>query len=198
MEFLGAAGILGKARSIVSSIRGLVQRDSESSSSSTKGDLSCSEDEIKDLEKPADQPDYSTRQRDDMLIIDRRCAMITRDYPPPIPPLAYGNLTARMPYVLTRHYADGKLILQVERVKHHGYFEARRENGRLILNLLTLDGKCCHGVCEDNEELELEDDLQLVEDKEVSEEDERKEYQETVMDCDYLGRQDGYAIEVVA
>jgi hypothetical protein len=192
MEFLGAAGILGKARSIVSSIRGLVQRE-YSESSSTKGDLSCSEDEIKDLEKTADQPDY-TRQHDDKLMIDRRCAM-TRDYPPPIPPLAYGNLTARMPYVLTRHYAHGKLILQVERVKHHGYFEARRENGRLILNLLTLDGKCCHGVCEDNEELELEDDLQLVEDKDK---EESEEYQETVIDCDYLGRLDGFAIEVVA
>lgn len=221
MEFLG------KARSIVSFICGLVQwllsrttslpspmqtpkespphqyclqpdHDSKTSSwSSINGAesvafLSSSKEEMiaKDMEKP----DYSTRKQ--------RFA-VKREYPAPIPPLAYGNLRARMPYVLTRHYGDGKLVLRVERVKHHGYFEARRENGRLVLNLLTLGDKCCNGVCEDSEE-RGEDRLQTVnEDIEYSEEKieedyQRKEYQETVMD--FQGRLDGYAaaIEVAA
>ena len=151
---------------------------------------------------------FWSSSKDEMIItkaMEKQRFAVKRDYPPPIPPLAYGNLRARMPYVLTRHYGDGKLVLRVERVKHHGYFEARRENGRFVLNLLTLGDKCCHGVCEDSEDREvLEDHLQTIhEDTEYSEEkmeedDQGKEQQETVMD--FQGRLDGYAaaIEVAA
>ncbi|KAL5559203.1 hypothetical protein UlMin_035414 [Ulmus minor] len=60
-------------------------------------------------------------------------------YPPPLPSLAQtGNLLARTPWVLTKHYRDGRLILEGEKLKRHEYFEARRENGRLILNLVSM------------------------------------------------------------
>ncbi|PKI56622.1 hypothetical protein CRG98_023005 [Punica granatum] len=54
-------------------------------------------------------------------------------YPPPIPLLARSaNLQGRMPWVLTRHYDHGKLILREEPVRHHEYFEAYREDSRLF------------------------------------------------------------------
>ncbi|KAE8077359.1 hypothetical protein FH972_015930 [Carpinus fangiana] len=225
MEFLG------KVRSMVSFICGLMQWLSRTTSlpspmqtpkespshhslqpdvvvdhhSSKTSSLSPSESSC------SDSVAFWSSSKDEMIItiltkdMEKQRFAVKRDYPPPIPPLAYGNLRARMPYVLTRHYGDGKLVLRVGRVKHHGYFEARKENGRLVLNLLTLGDKCCHGVCEDSEDREvLEDHLQTIhEDIEYSEEkmeedDQRKEYEETVMD--FQGRLDGYAaaIEVAA
>ncbi|KAF9682558.1 hypothetical protein SADUNF_Sadunf05G0121400 [Salix dunnii] len=70
-----------------------------------------------------------------------------KKYPPPIPLLARtGNLPGHMPWILTRHYIDGKLVLVEERVKHHEYLEAHRENGRLVLNIVPLDDEitCSH------------------------------------------------------
>jgi hypothetical protein len=199
--------VLGEDRSIVSFICGLVQWLSRTTSlpspmrtpkespshhslqpdvvdhhSSKTSSLSPSESSW------SDSVAFLSSSKDEMIItknMEKQRFAVKRDYPPPIPPLAYGNLRARMPYVLTRHYGDGKLVLRVERVKHHGYFEARRKNGRLVLNLLTLGDKCCHGVYEDSVAREvLEDhDLQTIhEDLEKSQEkmeedDQRKEYQ---------------------
>ncbi|KAK3012144.1 hypothetical protein RJ639_012143 [Escallonia herrerae] len=72
-----------------------------------------------------------------------------KEYPPPIPLLAQtGNLPSRMPWILTRHYIDGRLILKEARLKHHEYFEPTRENGRLILKLIPIDNRieCCHSI----------------------------------------------------
>ncbi|XP_062100740.1 uncharacterized protein LOC133806662 [Humulus lupulus] len=66
-----------------------------------------------------------------------------RHYPPPIPMVAArtGNLGggAMPPWVLSRHNKDGRLILKGHRAQHHQYLECHRENGRLIVNLVTID-----------------------------------------------------------
>ncbi|KAM2225616.1 hypothetical protein PS1_019882 [Malus domestica] len=98
--------------------------------------------------------------------------MIKTEYPPPIPLLAQtGNLQGRMPWVLTKHYnySDGRLVLKGERVKHHEYFEALRENGRLILNLVPLDNNAII-CCEHQETIHEEEDVEK-EDLFVDEED---------------------------
>ncbi|OWM90232.1 hypothetical protein CDL15_Pgr006553 [Punica granatum] len=62
------------------------------------------------------------------------------ELPPPIPLLVRtANLRGRMPWVMTRHYGHGKLILRVEPVRRHEYFEVYRGNGRLLLDLISLD-----------------------------------------------------------
>ncbi|KAG8660426.1 protein FANTASTIC FOUR 1-like [Manihot esculenta] len=118
-----------------------------------------------------------------------------KKYPPPIPLLARtGNLPGHMPWNLTRHYSNGRLILKEQRVKHHEYFEAYRENGRLILNLVPLDDtvRCCHSVYDEEEEIELQD-LELVEEEEteetydnIEEEEEETEADEQTEDDKYL------------
>ncbi|KAJ4839927.1 hypothetical protein Tsubulata_008561 [Turnera subulata] len=107
-----------------------------------------------------------------------------KQYPPPIPLLARtGNLPGHMPWVLARHYVDGKLILVEERVKHHDYFEARRENGTLTLKLISLDNtlrsghnSTCYDELEEGEDLELEEEeaagIQASTDSEQEEEEE--------------------------
>ncbi|KAK9983406.1 hypothetical protein SO802_032931 [Lithocarpus litseifolius] len=129
--------------------------------------LSASEYDIKLLEE------HEPYNSEHVNKLNHRCAM-TKNFPPPVPPL---------PWVFTRHYTDGKLILKVERVKHYEYFEALRENGRLVLNLVQFDDNINY---EENEELELEE-LHLVEDQEVVEkieEDGAEEHQETEADYD--------------
>ncbi|CAK7347086.1 unnamed protein product [Dovyalis caffra] len=124
-----------------------------------------------------------------------------KEYPPPIPSLARTrNLPGHMPWILTRHYIDGKLVLIEERVKHHEYFEAHRENGRLVLNLVPVDDKvtCSHFVCKDEEEEELQG-LDFFEEKETErssdqefiheEEEGRESYQEIeIASDDYVGK----------
>ncbi|KAK9270858.1 hypothetical protein L1049_026444 [Liquidambar formosana] len=107
-----------------------------------------------------------------------------KEYPPPIPLLARtGNLPGHMPWVLTRHYVDGRLILKEKRVKHHEYFEAHRENGRLVLYLVPMDDtvRCCHADCEKNKNMEIED-LDFIE--EENELDENTEDGEETEDDD--------------
>ncbi|KAG2709234.1 hypothetical protein I3760_05G228900 [Carya illinoinensis] len=127
--------------------------------------LSSNEDEIKGLKKSnGRQHDHKPNQR------YRAAGTRSNHYPPPIPLLAQtGNLPGRMPWVLTRHYGDGKLIIEVERVKHHEYLEAHRENGRLILNLVPLDEVESEEemINHDDEELEPEDLHDHFEDKET-------------------------------
>ncbi|KAL6296936.1 hypothetical protein ACE6H2_005078 [Prunus campanulata] len=105
----------------------------------------------------------------------QRSEKIKKEYPPPIPLLAQtGNLRGCMPWILTKHYdhSNGRLVLKGERVKHHEYFEAHREDGRLILNLVPLDNAlacfdsaltCCDE--ENEEELEMDKDLQSVDEE---------------------------------
>ncbi|KAB1205444.1 hypothetical protein CJ030_MR7G010615 [Morella rubra] len=172
-----------------------------SSSSWIKGDLigtesgvylSCTEDEIKAMEKP----EPCNREHDTP---NQRCAM-TRDYPPPISLLVQtGNLRGRMPWVLARCYVDGKLILKFERSKHNEHLESHRENGRLVLNLVKLEyPNICHcGVHEAyGEELELEE-LQFIEDTETEEmidQDQEEEHQQT--EAAYYGYEDDVDITV--
>ncbi|CAI8585516.1 unnamed protein product [Vicia faba] len=63
-----------------------------------------------------------------------------REFPPPIPCLAQTqNLASHISYVLKKYYTDeGRLIIKEEKVKHHEYFHASRENGRLTLHLVPL------------------------------------------------------------
>ncbi|KDP32710.1 hypothetical protein JCGZ_12002 [Jatropha curcas] len=105
-----------------------------------------------------------------------------KKYPPPIPLLARtSNLDGHMPRILTRHYCDGRLILREEKVKHHEYFEAYRENGTLILKLVQLNDtvECCHSCnCEKKEEIEMQD-LQLMEEDGSQEDQESNNLMET-------------------
>ncbi|CAK8537421.1 unnamed protein product [Lathyrus sativus] len=88
-----------------------------------------------------------------------------REFPPPIPCLAQTqNLASHMPYVLKRYYTDeGRLIIMEEKVKHHEYFHAHRENGRLTLQLVPLghddnEDDCFMEVDEQQEEVEKEEE----------------------------------------
>ncbi|KAG6774178.1 hypothetical protein POTOM_021529 [Populus tomentosa] len=120
-----------------------------------------------------------------------------KKYPPPLPLLARtGNLPSHMPWILTRHYIDGRLVLVEERVKNREYFEAQRENGRLVLNIVPLDDKitCSHFVSKNKEEKELQDVdfLGNTSDQEFDEEEEgggREAYQEIeqLASDDYVG-----------
>ncbi|XWS21549.1 hypothetical protein CRYUN_Cryun30bG0063700 [Craigia yunnanensis] len=113
----------------------------------------------------------------------KRGRAMTGEYPPPIPLLARtGNLPGHMPWILARHYSNGRLILKEEKAGHQEYFEAYRENGRFILDLVPLDDtfRCCHVVCEKNDEeeaIELEnlEYLQGEESEKVEEYDEETE-----------------------
>ncbi|XVF64711.1 hypothetical protein PTKIN_Ptkin09bG0189300 [Pterospermum kingtungense] len=116
-------------------------------------------------------------------------AMTRSEFPPPIPLLSRtGNLPCYMPWILRRHYRNGRLVLVEEKRKHHEYFEAYREDGRLILDLVSLDDtfKCCHAVRHkiDEEETELEslqvlqgDGLEKIEeyDEETEDDDDNHE-----------------------
>ncbi|EXC06686.1 hypothetical protein L484_021522 [Morus notabilis] len=72
-------------------------------------------------------------------IHDRRVKQ-WKKYPPPLPGLARtGNLACRMPWIWTRHYSEGKLVLQGQPLERHEYFEARRDDGRLTLDLVSIE-----------------------------------------------------------
>lgn len=107
----------------------------------------------------------------------QRAAKKERPYPPPMPLLAQtGNLAGRMPWILTRHYVDGRLILKRQRVQRHEYFQARRENGRLILNLVTMEDTTSSTFsaryCDDHDhDHDLQDQDQDQEFEEVVEQD---------------------------
>lgn len=100
---------------------------------------------------------------------------VTREYPPPIPIL--------VPRILTRHYDNGNLVLREERMQHHQYFEAYRENGRLLLRLVRLDdnSRWFDTVSETNEEID-EPELEFVKDEQEIEEEKLDEFQETEAD----------------
>lgn len=101
-----------------------------------------------------------------------------REFPPPIPCLAQTqNLASHMPYVLKRYYTDeGRLIIKEEKVKHHEYFHAHRENGRLTLQLVPL------GYDDDDDDF-MEEEEEVEEVKEVEEvEEEEEEINNAIMD----------------
>ncbi|KAK4709401.1 hypothetical protein R3W88_030326 [Solanum pinnatisectum] len=67
-----------------------------------------------------------------------------KEYPPPIPSWR-GTLPRDVPWSLSRHNVDGRLILKEETMEYYEYLEATRENGRLVLKLIVLKGyKKCH------------------------------------------------------
>lgn len=116
----------------------------------------------------------------------QRSEKIKREYPPPIPLLAQtGNLQGRMPWILTKHYdhSNGRLVLKGERVKHHEYFEAHREDGRLILNLVPLDIAltCCDEGNE--EELEMDEDLQSIDEENGDDEEDGEAEEDDDDEC---------------
>jgi len=84
-----------------------------------------------------------------------------KEFPPPIPFLAQTqNLASHMPYVLKRFYTnEGRLIIKEEKVKHHEYFHASRENGRLTLKLVPLDHDDYNFFARSDEEQEEEEEL---------------------------------------
>ncbi|KAJ9146382.1 hypothetical protein P3X46_028654 [Hevea brasiliensis] len=182
-----------------SSFRSLTTSSSYSSCSSVLGDLIGTEsgvylDCISEEETEARMEKQQPYHRNLSKRNQQRCEM-RKKYPPPIPLLARtGNLPGHMPWNLTRHYSNGRLILREERVKHHEYFEAYREDGRLILKLVPLDDtvRCCHSVYYDEqEELELQD-LEPVEEEEKEgtheniDEEEEIEADEQTEDDNYL------------
>ncbi|XP_025012162.1 uncharacterized protein LOC112533938 isoform X1 [Ricinus communis] len=98
-------------------------------------------------------------------------------YPPTIPLLARtGNLPSHTPWILTRHYFNGRLILREERLEHHEYFESYRENGRLILKLIRIP---FDDIAYDDEEEELElQELELIQEEKTQESTEEEEEEE--------------------
>ena len=64
-----------------------------------------------------------------------------RQYPPPIPLLAQsGNVPGRLPLVFKREVReDGRLIITAERFQRREYLEVRRENGRLVMELVPVN-----------------------------------------------------------
>ncbi|CAK8569282.1 unnamed protein product [Lathyrus sativus] len=88
-----------------------------------------------------------------------------REFPPPIPCLAQTqNLASHVSYVLKRYYTDeGRLIIMEEKVKHHEYFHAHRQNDRLTLQLVPLghddnEDDCFMEVDKQQEKVEKEED----------------------------------------
>lgn len=90
--------------------------------------------------------------------------LLKKEFPPPIPFLeALAGHRIRPPWILTRNCIDGRLILNLERVRHHQSLESHRENGRLILNLVPAN---VAGVGTEDED---DQDLQFIEDAEEEE-----------------------------
>ncbi|XP_021285129.1 uncharacterized protein LOC110417217 [Herrania umbratica] len=121
----------------------------------TESGVYMSPDELQmpEMERANGNRDYNPNKRKQGLAMKG-------EYPPAIPLLARtGNLPGHMPWILRRHYSNGRLILKEEKVKHHEYFEAYRENGRLILELVSLDDTFTSFQAvydEKDEEVELE------------------------------------------
>ncbi|KAL5078624.1 hypothetical protein RYX36_007045 [Vicia faba] len=90
-----------------------------------------------------------------------------RNFPPPIPYLAQTqNLASHMSYMLIRYYTDeGRLIIKEEKVKHHEYFHAHRENDRITLQLVPLDhdddDDYFMDAYEQDEKVEVEEDNEI-------------------------------------
>ena len=129
----------------------------------------------------------------------REMNTMKREFPPPIPWLAQtGNLLSHMPWVMKRyHTSDGRLIIRVEKVKHHEYFRAHRANGRLTLHLIPMDDDFYE---EENQEAEAEeddegnaDDDEKGEEEEIEKEKEKeKEEKESVKSsCVEMNGRDG-------
>lgn len=100
-----------------------------------------------------------------------------RDFPPPIPCLAQTqNLASHMPYVLKRYYTDeGRLIIKEEKVKHHEYFHAHRENGRLTLQLVPLDDYFMEAEDQEEQQEEEIDSVTMVDQSVVMNENYQQE-----------------------
>ncbi|KAM5575846.1 hypothetical protein ABKV19_014673 [Rosa sericea] len=123
---------------------------------------------------------------------------VKREFPPPIPLLAQTvNLQCRMPWNLTRHYSNGRLVLKGEKAQYHEYFEAERDSGHLVLKLVPLDNTILTSydvpessgghldVCEENdEELEMENMQFAEEDYAEDDADDGDDDEEEHDECD--------------
>ncbi|KAL6962634.1 hypothetical protein U1Q18_037593 [Sarracenia purpurea var. burkii] len=164
-------------------LKSTAKTSSSSSWSSTMGDLigtesgvytSCSNDQeaLEGMEERKPFTNHHQRKRNQKIGRNKRES--DNQYPPPLPSLARtGTLTGRMPSVLTRHYTNGRLILREEKVNHFEYFEARRENSRLLLKLIPLDQNTSKYCCcqSDDETVEREKHQLIEEGKENMDED---------------------------
>ncbi|KAM3251473.1 hypothetical protein P3L10_005543 [Capsicum annuum] len=114
---------------------------------STSGDLIGSESGVfmlstNELEEYEEQ--YRNRKSNINIIdVPKRITQSTnvkKEYPPPIPSWR-GKLIGDVPRSLSRHNVDGKLILTYERTEYSEYLEATRDNGRLVIKLIVLEGQ---------------------------------------------------------
>ncbi|KAK4358536.1 hypothetical protein RND71_020765 [Anisodus tanguticus] len=62
---------------------------------------------------------------------------LKKEYPPTIPSWR-SKFPGDLPWSLSRHYVDGRLILKEQSMDYYEYIETKREKGRLVLNLLVL------------------------------------------------------------
>ncbi|KAM7518615.1 hypothetical protein LguiB_017577 [Lonicera macranthoides] len=119
-----------------------------------------------------DTKPYTIKKRSTLR--ERHRGTLVKEYPPPIPLLAQtGNKKGRMPWVLTREYADGRLILREVREERYEYFETTRDNGHLVLKLVHLPPvQCCHLAPEViNKDVKEEEDINATEEEnEIKEE----------------------------
>lgn len=96
----------------------------------TESGDSVNEDDLKGI-IVADEADTRTLNKR-----NRNRAASRREYPPPLSLFAERG---RNSWVLKRECFDGRLMVRAERVKHHQHLEAHRENGRLVMKLVTTE-----------------------------------------------------------
>ncbi|CAK9327706.1 unnamed protein product [Citrullus colocynthis] len=94
---------------------------------------------------------YRTNRHD--FTVQNRRRVAKKQFPPPIRFLAVqaAGHRPRSPWILTRYCSNRRLILKLERVMQHQCLESRRENGRLILNLVPIDDQDLRYFIEEDE-----------------------------------------------
>ncbi|XP_060168846.1 uncharacterized protein LOC132599504 [Lycium barbarum] len=99
-----------------------------------------------------------------------------KEYPPTIPSWR-GKLPGDLPWSLSRHYVDGRLILKEKGLEYYEYLESKQKNGRLVLNLLVLENnmKCSF---DDTIEAEIthDDTIDRVEEKTMIQEEIQRDF----------------------
>ncbi|KAJ8772253.1 hypothetical protein K2173_027430 [Erythroxylum novogranatense] len=158
---LSASSLLSSPSKSLYRSLSLSSSTSYSSRSDILGDLIGSESgvhlesevgELYSAERPA-QPCYRFQSRRNQHQFPRR-----KDYPPTL------TILTKKDWALTRHYVDGRLLLIEETVKPDVYFEACRDNGRLILKHVTVE----NNISDEEDETELQN-LKFIEEEEEEE-----------------------------
>ncbi|CAN4120165.1 unnamed protein product [Withania somnifera] len=109
---------------------------------STSGDLLGSESgvfmastsELEELE----QQWHNQKTNNNIVKTRKQPKNVKKEYPPPIPSWR-GKLPSDVPWSLSRHYVDERLILKEESMEYYEYLEATRDNGRLDEDEITHD-----------------------------------------------------------